>query len=152
MSEVQTVSIQVKYTTDETNLAYTNNTQYSTRFILKSKKERVCHETWRLQDDLKVLFNLWKKLRVFSQLLFQKLSSRSRHKIILVLAFPKCGLPFLCCQYYQVILEFRSQILIYFKKLFQRSKNTLNESSSYCQVSWDTSKIMKEMRSKMELD
>ena len=45
MSEVQTVSIQVKYTTDETNLAYTNNTDIRPGLFKKANKERVCHET-----------------------------------------------------------------------------------------------------------
>ena len=99
---------------------------YEMKDIINYSVNRVLYwvfrEKWQEQDDLKVVFYLWIDLRHSVFNLYD--SWNNKHKIFLVLGFPKWGVPVLLS-----ILPFRSE--------FQRSKTTF-KSSCYCHDLWDT--------------
>ena len=60
---------------------------------------------------LKVVFDFWIYLRHSVINLFSLYDCYNKpHKILIVLGFPKCSLPFLCCQYYRRYWEFGSDL------------------------------------------
>jgi len=82
-------------------------------------KYRVSHETWQKQDDLKIVFNLWIYLRhsVVNPLNMFDFWNNN-HKILLVLGFLKCGLPFLRCHFFQRYWEFHWDLIFFLKPKF----------------------------------
>ena len=68
----------------------------------------------RLKSRVKTL-NLFVTLSRQPTFTFMILETiNNNHKIILVLTFLKCSLPFLCCQYYRRYEEFCKDILVLF--------------------------------------